>query len=377
VHVVATTLTPARRICRAGPLSPNSTSTKKNVLIIGDSVSLGAFDPKRGNLPSYFQNIATLEHAPWSDDGGALDSKYAMDTTVRMKGAGIGPPWLPGADIPPRYGDGCLNGTFLSSATQEPTKYDLISFNFGIHDVDYGGARDNDAYQEEWVPLKTYESNIRAIKKTLQATNAIVVFQASTPVPYNLTTNQRILDYNAAAKAVMAEEPAASYNDLYGTIVAICGNPPYNAPNYPKSPRCSISDYNGVHYQEAGWELLANATAKAIKALLSGEQQNTAAIFEKPSRSAPAKGESIVQCNATALFAAARAMHETDGNATAPAAVLVTGHSFDKKPWVLNRSTVNGSTTGSPPITPALPTACPPNSTCMVTAFSSTGLGCW
>ena len=31
-----------------------------------------------------------------------------------------------------RYGDGCLNGTHLVSSTQQPTKYDVISFNYGV-----------------------------------------------------------------------------------------------------------------------------------------------------------------------------------------------------------------------------------------------------
>ena len=40
--------------------------------------------------------IATVEHAPFSGDGGALDVKYAMDTNTLMVGAGSGPPWVPG-----------------------------------------------------------------------------------------------------------------------------------------------------------------------------------------------------------------------------------------------------------------------------------------
>ena len=99
------------------------------------------------------------------------------------------------------------------------------------------------------MPLPLYEANVREIKRTLQATGAKVIFQSSTPVPYNLTTNGRIQAYNAAAKAIMAEAPAAAFSDAYGAIVAVCGKPPYNAPKYPKAPRCSISDYNGVHYQ--------------------------------------------------------------------------------------------------------------------------------
>jgi hypothetical protein len=217
--VPSTPVYPARRICRPGPSVP-SKKEKYAVLIVGDSISLGAM----GDLtPLLLAGGASVEHAPWSGDGGALDVKYAMDTDVVMTGAGTGPPWVPSVYHPDavRYGDGCLNGTFLVTATQQPAQYDLISFNYGVHDVDYSG------YNEEYVPLALYESNIRAVKKTLLATGAKVVFQASTPVEYNLTTNSRILAYNAAAKKVMAEAPTAAYNDLYKTITDICGQPPY------------------------------------------------------------------------------------------------------------------------------------------------------
>jgi hypothetical protein len=190
-------LVPARRACRPGPAS------QSRVLIMGDSVSIGQMKPSANYIASYMAAHAptvTVAHAPYSGDGGALDSKYAMDAAVVMPGAGVGPPWLADDSTPIRYGDGCLNGSWLESATQVPLQFEVISFNFGIHDVDYGGARDNDAYQEEWVPLPLYEKNIRTIKRTLQATGAKVVFASSTPVPYNLTTNNRILAYNAAAK---------------------------------------------------------------------------------------------------------------------------------------------------------------------------------
>lgn len=79
-----------------------------------------------------------------------------------------------------------------------------------------------------------------------------MVFQASTPVEYNLTTNARILAWNTAAKEVCAEDPPAVYSDLYGAVVKVCGNPPYNNPSVKGSPNCSISDYNGVHYHASG-----------------------------------------------------------------------------------------------------------------------------
>jgi len=230
---------PARRVCRPGPLLPPAGSKLPNVLIIGDSLSLGAMSGVLKDLAG----VATAEHAPFSGDGGALDVKYAMDTDQVQDGAHDGPPWNVPLPASVRYGDGCLNGTYLTSSTQQPTKYDVISFNYGVHDVEYNGG-----YLEEWVPLALYKKNMRIIKRTLQATGAKVICQASTPVEFNLTTNKRILAYNAAAKAVMVEAPTGAFNDLYGVITQVCGQPPYNNPNVPNSPNCSISDYNGVHY---------------------------------------------------------------------------------------------------------------------------------
>ena len=147
---------------------------------------------------------------------------------------------------------------------------------------------------------------MRVIKRTLQATGAKVIFQSSTPVPYNLTTNGRIQAYNAAAKAIMAEAPAAAFSDAYvpftfpplfvkwgkidyvyliatmpgrhsgdqvheakkmprhclilycfryGAVVAVCGKPPYNAPNYPayalfypSAPFCAMGKKSTLLY---------------------------------------------------------------------------------------------------------------------------------
>ena len=322
-------------------------------------MSIGAFPYLVGALS--IRNVSA-SHAPYSSDGGALDSKYAMDTTVAMTGAGSGPAWFPGtAPSAARTGDGCLNGTFLVTNEQQGTRYDLISFNYGIHDVAYGGAskkgsggRSGTNYPEEWVPLPLYTENMRAIKRTLQATGAKVLFETTTPIPWNLTTNARIVAWNAAAKAVMAEEPAVPVNDLYSVITAICGNPPYNADkiNYPNAPHCAIADpHDSPHYQTAGWEVLGNATAAAVLQLLAAPTgAGTARRRSKAFLAAASRAEAAIECNATALGLA---------NATAP----IQGHSFDGAPW-------RGAASD-----PA-PTYCPANSTCMVTAFSNTGIGC-
>jgi hypothetical protein len=139
-------------------------------------------------------------------------------------------------------------------------------------------------------------------------------------------------------------------------VVAVCGQPPYNAPKYPQAPRCSISDYNGVHYHAGGWELLANATAKSVLALLGDHQDDVGREVAEPAVAAAG----VVVCNATDLFGSALSL-AADGSAQS----VVHGHSFDRRPWVLAAAAAK-----------AQPTSCPTNSTCMVTAFSNTGLGC-
>lgn len=161
---------------------------------------------------------------------------------------------------------------------------------------------------------------------TMPMTTPIPFHQASTPVEYNLTTNARILAYNAAAKAVMAENPPAAYSDLYGAIVAVCGNPPYNNPNVPGSPNCSISDYDGVHYHEGGWQVLAKAAAESIKALLAGTSPQH--LRQRVDRQQP---PSAISCNGPNLLAAAARDKATEG------------HSFDKMAWTAKASAGNCS----------------------------------
>jgi hypothetical protein len=58
-------------VCKYGPpLPPNS--TLKNVLIIGDSVSIG-YTPV---VASIMQSEALVQHAPWGGDGGAEETAY-------------------------------------------------------------------------------------------------------------------------------------------------------------------------------------------------------------------------------------------------------------------------------------------------------------
>lgn len=92
---------PGKCACKPGPPLPASTSLK-NVLVIGDSVSLG-YTPTVANL---LADAALVQHAPWGGDGGAEETAYGLQCIKQ---------WL----FSP-------NGTAFTA--------DLVYFNFGLHD---------------------------------------------------------------------------------------------------------------------------------------------------------------------------------------------------------------------------------------------------
>ena len=84
-----------------------------------------------------------VQHAPWDHrDGGALDSKYGLQ---------------------------CLQ-LFLLTAMLETTSYDIIIFNFGMHDINYSGE-----WPEEYTVPTDYAKNLIAIKSILLSTRAKLV----------------------------------------------------------------------------------------------------------------------------------------------------------------------------------------------------------
>ena len=159
-----------------------------------------------------------VQHAPWDDlYGGALDSKYGLK---------------------------CLN-MFLLTVMLEPTSYDVIIFNFGIHDINY-----MDVWPEEYTSQTDYAKNLREIKSLLLSTGAKVGYVLATPIPDNVEMNNRVKLYNSVASNVMKEWPAVAIVDLYNWIVKACGDIPF--------PDCIIVDkYSRPHYTPQGWEYLS------------------------------------------------------------------------------------------------------------------------
>ena len=129
-------------------------------------------------------------------------------------------------------------------------KWDVIHFNWGIHDLKYmpDGKRQ--------VEPAAYEANLRSLVATMKATGAKLIWATTTPIPEGELNPPRkfgqVKEYNGIAAKVMAENGVA-IDDL-------------NAHITPKL--ATLQNPKDVHYTAAGSDYLAQqVAAKITKAL--------------------------------------------------------------------------------------------------------------
>jgi len=180
------------------------------VLLIGDSISIGYTVPVRDLLKGKANVHRILENGGPTSNGTAKLAK-----------------WL---------GTG---------------KWDVIHFNWGLHDLksmETGKAQ---------VSLADYESNLRELVKQMKATNAKLIWCATTPVPDAKLSPPRkdsdVQAYNALAKKVMDEHKIPT-NDLYA----------YTLPKL-----ADVQLPANVHFKKEGSEFLAKKVAKSIEEALA------------------------------------------------------------------------------------------------------------
>lgn len=181
------------------------------VLLIGDSISIGYTLPTRKLLAGK----ANVHRIP--ENGGPTSNGRKKLKT-----------WL---------GDG---------------KWDVIHFNWGLHDLKRGG----DKFQ---VPPEQYERNLRELVKTLKGTGAKLIWASTTPVPEAKVNPPRrdadVVAYNALAKKIMQENDVA-IDDLYAFA-------------QPRLKELQLPA--NVHFTAKGSQALAERVAASIaKALPKG-----------------------------------------------------------------------------------------------------------
>ena len=175
------------------------------VLLIGDSISIGYTAPTRKLL----EGKANVHRIP--ENGGP--------TTNGLKNIKR---WL---------GDG---------------KWDVIHFNWGLHDIKMDAGKPQ-------VPAGEYEKNLRELVQTLKATKARLIWASTTPVPEGavkpVRRDEDAVSYNSIAKKIMDENGVAT-NDLYAFAL----------------PRLkTIQMPVNVHFTASGSEALAQRVARVIE----------------------------------------------------------------------------------------------------------------
>ncbi|XP_065840822.1 uncharacterized protein [Oscarella lobularis] len=196
--------------CGAGPDKANTSLPQ--YLIIGDSISIGYSPYLIKNLTGKYEAQHVHTNADNSDKG-----KECLSV------------WL------------------------GEHKWDLISYNFGLHDI---------ANDTEHLSIDVYSENMENITSRLVATKAKVLWVNTTPVP-NVTvspgrSDADVVKYNAAA-AVIAKKHDVPIDDLHGWVIAKCGE------HYKTCP--GIQRPANVHYEPAGYEYLVQSLVTAIEKL--------------------------------------------------------------------------------------------------------------
>lgn len=180
------------------------------VLLIGDSISMGYTVPVRKLL----EGVANVHRIP--QNGGP--TKNGVANIEKWLGAG---------------------------------KWDVIHFNWGIHDLKFmpDGKRQ--------VEAADYEANLRSLVARLKQTGAQLIWATTTPIPKGPLIPPRefgeVAEYNAIAEKVMKEN-GVTINDLNAWIT-------------PKL--AEMQKKQDVHYFDPGSDYLAEKVAQEIKEALA------------------------------------------------------------------------------------------------------------
>lgn len=180
------------------------------VLLIGDSISMGYTLPTRKLL----EGKANVHRIP--TNGGP--TKNGVANIAKWLGTG---------------------------------KWDVIHFNWGIHDLKYmpDGKRQ--------VEPADYEANLRSLVATLKKTGAQLIWASTTPIPEGELNPPRkfgqVKEYNDIAAKVMSENGIA-IDDLNAYIT-------------PKL--ATLQNPHDVHYSPAGSDYLAQQVAAEITKALA------------------------------------------------------------------------------------------------------------
>jgi len=206
---------------KAGPMTPiKDDPALPRVLLIGDSISIAYTLPTRAEL----KGVANVHRIPTN---GGPTSKGLQNIDK----------WI------------------------GKTKWDVIHFNWGLHDLCYRHPESKAQGKRDKVKgtvthsVEEYAANLEKLVVRLEKTGASLIFATTTPVPEG-EVGRKLGDdklYNKAALAVMKKHKV-QVNDLHAVMAD-------KMPKYATQP-------GNVHFKSEGSKLLADRVAGTIKKAL-------------------------------------------------------------------------------------------------------------
>jgi len=194
-----------------------------NVLLLGDSISIGYTLPTRAAL----NGVANV-FRPMKADG-------------TPKNCGSSAWWVQGN---------------LDRWIDVQPKWDLIHFNVGLHDLNRidpaKGSKSDDPNIPNATALKEYKDNLEQIAIKLKSTGARVIFATTTPTVHNsrpVMLPEDVVAYNAAAVEVMKKHQI-DIDDVHAEVL-------------PRQSEMQIPA--NCHFQNEGNLFLAQQVANSIK----------------------------------------------------------------------------------------------------------------
>jgi len=217
-------------VCKPGAALPFST-TLPNVLIIGDSVSIG-YTP---HIAKHLAKVALVQHSPFdTQDGGAEETAYGVQ---------------------------CLDD-MLHSPEGKSLKPDVIMFNWGLHDGPLGNST---VPGQDGLP-SVYAAQLAVITAKLMAAQpqARLLFALTSPNMCDAAGDGCVITLNNEAAAIMTNHSIPTIN-LHDAVVGKCGPAPQKTCFNQTGcfcPHCPMA--NGIGYEFLASEVIAPAIIKLL-----------------------------------------------------------------------------------------------------------------
>jgi lysophospholipase L1-like esterase len=190
------------------------------VLLIGDSISLGY----TADVRELLKGTANVHRV--GENGGPTSNGLKEMTS-----------WLATGGTP-----------------GQPPKWDVIHFNFGLHDLKQLKQEPSGPIYE--VPPDDYAKNLQALITQMKATGAKLIWASTTPVPDGplrpMRSESDVVKYNQIAAGIM-QQNSIPIDDLFNAIL-------------PQEAQLQVK--NNVHFSKPGYQILAQHVADSIKTAL-------------------------------------------------------------------------------------------------------------